>query len=414
MKINSFFGVLLAIIILGCSGDNEVEENVNLAPTNFEITIGQISDRSATITWTSSSDPENSNISYQIFLNNELIENNISQLIYTFNKLSYETNHTGKIVATDGIKKTTTDFSFKTQSFTPLIFDGNVALFSQQEVNDFGENTYNIITGTLNITSKTDDPVDIIDLSPLIDLMEVHDQVQIKYTQLTNFEGLNNLTQINNSLRIHDNNSLINFNGLEKIESIANNLHIFNNSLLEDIIGFNHVLSIVGGLNISYNPKLKDIDIFKSIDKIFYVAIYENESLESVSGFENITEVDLSVDINENQLLNNITAFAKLTTIGDGLFIQKSKITNLNFPNLETIGGPVMITDNQNLASLNGLEKLSTISGSVFYIWNNSSLIDFCGISSLIINDGVSGNISISGNSFDPSLSDFANENCSQ
>lgn len=414
MKSKILLQLIFIVTFYSCNGDsnNDIDTNLNLAPSSFEISVNQITDRSATITWTPSLDPEKGNITYQIFLNNEPLENKTNSLIYNFIDLLSETNYTGKIIASDGIYNTTVDFSFKTQSFIPLIYNGNVSLTNQQEVINFGKKKYNIINGKLDIYSLSSSASNITDLSPLLDLMEVQGDVEIKLSSLSNLEGLNNLTKINNSLNIYYNQSLISLKGLDEIISISKNLKIYNNNLLENINTLNKVSNISGDINISHNPKLLIINILKEVSSINNIAIYSNESLESIQGFEKVNEIKYNLDINNNKVLNSISGFNDLTNIGVGLYISDSNINNLQFSKLNTVGGPIELINNKSLQNLSGFSNLTTVDGSYFYIWNNNSLFNFCDIISLVKNGGIKGAFSISGNLYNPTANDLKNDNC--
>lgn len=414
MKIKKLLSIFFLLTILSCSDKNDIEIEIeeNLSPTLFEITLDQINDRSCNISWTSSEDPENLNITYEVYLNNELIEDNVNVLNYSFKSLIEDTQYNGKIIASDGLKKTSISFTFRTEPFTPLIYDGSVYLFTQQDVIDFGKNTYNIITGTLSIMSETGTKTDITDLTPLIDLMEVRGIVKITYSSLSNLEGLNNLTTIGDFITIHDNFSLLNLNGLENVVTITDKLWIFSNPLLEDISVFNKVTSIGGDISISANPKLKNIEILKEITNMRYLAIYENEILENINGFNNVKQVKFSIDINNNKELANISGFNNLVTIEGGLWISDSNITKLEFLNLIEIKEDFGIINNRSLQTLNGFKNLKNVFGNVLYIWNNSNLDNFCGITPLLENDGFSGSFSIVDNLYNPSITDILNGLC--
>ena len=105
-----YFTLLIAIFIIGCSKDdtiNEIQEEqeeeiiVNLPPNNFNIEIVNISHETATIHWDEASDPESDAVNYDIYLNQTLVIENISELMYVFSNLEELTNYSGKIIAKD-------------------------------------------------------------------------------------------------------------------------------------------------------------------------------------------------------------------------------------------------------------------------------------------------------------------------
>ena len=122
-----FYSTLLIIfLIIGCSKDDtineiaeeEEEEIINLAPNNFDIEIIDISSEGATINWNEAIDPENDTVTYDIYLNQELVIENISDLTYEFIDLEELTDYSGKIIAEDTENnQTEVTFSFQTEKY---------------------------------------------------------------------------------------------------------------------------------------------------------------------------------------------------------------------------------------------------------------------------------------------------------
>ena len=122
-----YFTLLIAIFIIGCSKDdtiNEIQDEqeeeiiVNLPPNNFNIEIVNISHETATIHWDEASDPESDAVNYDIYLNQTLVIENISELMYVFSNLEELTNYSGKIIAKDTENnQTEVTFSFQTEKY---------------------------------------------------------------------------------------------------------------------------------------------------------------------------------------------------------------------------------------------------------------------------------------------------------
>ena len=125
----NYIVLLIVLLILGCSKDEtildpikveEVEEveRVNLPPNNFETEFSDISHNSATIQWNAAIDPENDAVTYDVYLNNELLIENISELTHQFIDLEELNGYTGKIIAKDpNNNKTEVTFSFQTEKY---------------------------------------------------------------------------------------------------------------------------------------------------------------------------------------------------------------------------------------------------------------------------------------------------------
>lgn len=109
----------------------------------------------------------------------------------------------------------------------------------------------------------------------------------IRGIDITDLSGLNGISSIENDLNIHLCYSLTHLNGLETLQHIGRNLSIGfyganNNIALESLLGLNGLLSIGGELGVRFN-----------------------ESLESLSGIDNISPNSIShISIEGNPLLS--------------------------------------------------------------------------------------------------------------
>ena len=117
--------LLITFLIIGCSKDdtiNEIveveEEIVNLPPNEFDIEIINISSEGATINWNKAVDPESDTVTYDVYLNQALVLENISELTYEFIDLEELTEYSGKIIAKDiNSNQTEATFSFQTEKY---------------------------------------------------------------------------------------------------------------------------------------------------------------------------------------------------------------------------------------------------------------------------------------------------------
>ncbi|MBT8187093.1 MAG: fibronectin type III domain-containing protein [Croceitalea sp.] len=145
-----YLKLLLVFLILGCSkndtvtkieeeGEGEVveveEEVVNLAPNEFEIEIIDVSHESATISWNQAVDPENDAVTYDLYLNQNLIVESVSELTHQFIDLTELSDYTGQIIAKD----TNGNETSKTFSFTTIKY-----YLKYLKAYDYGETDYGI------------------------------------------------------------------------------------------------------------------------------------------------------------------------------------------------------------------------------------------------------------------------------
>src|SRR5690606_26650109 len=85
-------------------------------------------------------------------------------------------------------------------------------------------------------------------------------------SNLTNLDGLSNLTSVGGYLRISTNSSLTNLDGLSNLTSVGGYLQIYNNSNLTNLNGLSNLTSVGADLVISYNYSLTDISGLQNID----------------------------------------------------------------------------------------------------------------------------------------------------
>ena len=90
---------------------------------------------------------------------------------------------------------------------------------------------------------------------------EIEGNVTIEGDEITNLNGLSNLTSIGGYLQISFNGLLENLNELNGIKSIGGDLNIYNNNQLTNLEGFNLLESIGGNLGIGFNSSLTGISM---------------------------------------------------------------------------------------------------------------------------------------------------------
>lgn len=303
------------------------------------------------------------------------------------------------------------DFSFETENFRPKTFIGDVYLQTQEEVNAFGENHYNIIEGRLDI--GTNGPLfNIVDLSPLHDLLKVTQYMIISNTVLTDMEGLNNLKEIGGYFQITHNDELLNLNGLENLEEINSYLHIHRNPVLKNVDGLTR-LNAVEGVSFFYNLELESVDFLNQAISGFYLTFDDNPSLKTISGFRNMKTLSSALIINNNDSLLNIEGFNSMENIDADLIITgNDNLEVLSLQNLQTVNNSLSIGSNDSLTNLEGLNNLIYIEED-FNVSDNQLLSNFCAVSQFVITQEF-GSLYIGNNLYNPTIQDFINGDCSQ
>ncbi len=105
---------------------------------------------------------------------------------------------------------------------------------------------------------------------------------------LLNMTGLENVTSIQGTMFIYSNKHFKNFSGLERLTSV-NNLIISSNRELTDLEGLNNLSSVNGMLIISDNDSLNSLTALFNVSSVNgELSVYFNRSLKSVSGVDNV------------------------------------------------------------------------------------------------------------------------------
>ena len=74
----------------------------NQDPGSFTVTVNAISENGATLSWSTSEDPDGDNVTYVIRMAGDLIAENISETTYTLDALTASTTYNGRVIAEDG------------------------------------------------------------------------------------------------------------------------------------------------------------------------------------------------------------------------------------------------------------------------------------------------------------------------
>lgn len=239
------------------------------------------------------------------------------------------------------------------------IYNGDVRLRNQTEVNEFGMFNYKIIKGSLQIIDEAND---ISDLTPLSSLEEVRHRLLISGNQIQSLDGLHNLKNADESIRIFQ-TGLTSLEGLEQITQ-TNTLMIENNAFLA-----------------------------------------------SLNGLQNITNVDEFLKINNNNALTNLEGLDSLAYLGGLMYI----INNQNLVSLDGLDKLLNVRVRQGIPFdfINIGIGGQYIDVPSFESAPNPNLTDFCALENLFVNgNGDDIILEVGNNAFNPSQEDIKNGDC--
>lgn len=330
-----------------------------------------------------------------------------------------------------------------------ISFTGDVFLTSQQEIDDFGNNGYERIIGSLRIRDLSND---ITDLSALSQILVI--DYDFRVASCNNLQAINllNIERVD-TFTISNNPNLTNFN----FTNLKGNISFFNLELNDLLTTFNiPQLNHIDDFNIRENSSLSSYNLL-NLNSVERILISGNDSLESLSGIDNLSNISYLIIqdnlnlININQL-GNVSSTIDYMAINDndslitieglsssnidviqiinndvlqdlnGLVGSSGHITSIDIANndlITNINGLsniisteyyVRIINNESISNLNGISNLND--ALEVSIENNSSLSDFCGLTNILGNSSFDGSYQSLGNLINPTQEQIINGNC--
>ncbi len=307
------------------------------------------------------------------------------------------------------------------------IYNGDIFLATQAEVDSFGAFNFIAINGDINI-GQFGVNNGINDLTPLLSLENVYGHVVItNNSNLTDVSGLNNLVSAER-LYIQSNESLTSVTALSNLTEVNGIVSIVYNSALLSLDGLEGITN-TGNYVIRNNDVLTSINALQNLNTVGRLSINNNPLVNSLSALSNITTAT-SIQIYYMPALTSLQGLEQLTTVGllrisynDGL-TDLAELSNVTTADALSIGG------NNSLTSLNGLENLVNCNWMLigkdldFDVINeagNNSLTDFCALQNLFTNGvfvdpptSIFNGVYIANNPFNPSIQNIIDGNCSQ
>ncbi len=314
------------------------------------------------------------------------------------------------------------DSNDNVESYPEKIFEGDITLKSQIEVNDFGNEHYTKIVGSLRIIGNSNFEY-INDLSPLESISVISEDLQIKDNPELISINLSNVRTVGGALQVTNNDSLINLDGLSELSTLGSYIRINDNYALLDIDGLSSITS-TSSVYVSLNNSLQNLNGLQNITTINRdIEIFNNSALENIEGLSNAIAVHLEklrVDGNQSLIslngLNGVYVTDHLYVASNPLLLNFQGLENLTSIGLTSQGTTIphlIIYYSDALTSLEGLENIEYVGGTV-EIKNNPQLIDFCALQPLVANDDIYGYYIVMNNLYNPSEQNMIEGNCSQ
>ncbi|AOW20891.1 hypothetical protein LPB138_09500 [Urechidicola croceus] len=203
------------------------------------------------------------------------------------------------------------------------VFDCSQTVFlkSQAEVDAFG------LEGCPEVENLWIEEIDgpIFNLHKLTSLVKINGFLSIQDTSISDFEGLQNVTQLNGSLLIEHNPELFVVFGLQNITRLTE-LSIINNEGLTSIFSLNGLTSL-RNLTIRENNALTELEGLQNLKSVEqHILIQENNFLSNIYDLDNI------INANNISIMGNdrLTDFCPLKNLLQSTNFTGDFITNFN------------------------------------------------------------------------------------
>lgn len=226
---------------------------------------------------------------------------------------------------------------------------------------------------------------DISNLQGLSNLTSVGGTLTITYTaNLPDLTGLGNLTSLGGDLVIEQTTGLLTLNGLDKLATIGGKLQVWNNGGLQNCNGLGALTGIGQDLDIRDCNALQNIDALLQLHTIGgSLIVAYNAALQHLDGLAKLEKLGKTVEISYNQSLAHFNALGKVETVEILYVLNNPALTDLKGPDsLKTVKNELRIIDNPALSDLSGLSHLNSV-GAGLWLQNCAALTDLHGLEQL-------------------------------
>ncbi len=274
--------------------------------------------------------------------------------------------------------------------------NGTIELLTQEDIDNFIIDYPNCTSLNYNYLKIGNDSTisdSITNLAGLSNLTYIYRISIVKTPNLTSLQDLENLTGVNSFHLRHT--SVTSLNGLQNLTEIEGQLQLHNNDFITNIDELSSVTTSLGSIYLTENELLENIDGISNISNVVksVVSIRDNPILSNLNGLQNLTHIKSKLEIDNNDSLINLEGLNNLEIIGnppttyitfhDLIIENNDNLTNIYaLSNLKHVDNHVEIRGNSSLTSLEGLEGLTVVNGDLI-IQSNEILENISGIQNI-------------------------------
>lgn len=236
----------------------------------------------------------------------------------------------------------------------------DVALRTQQEVDDFGRNQYHAVDSNLLICGEN-----IQHIESLSSIMIVTGDLCVSWCKgLRSLNGLEGLLEVGGELQLLALLSISDLSGLHFLQRVWGDVDIGMHASLESVWGLESLIEVKGDVKLNANWALTTLVGLHRLKEIGgKLSMSHNEKLTSLVGLSELRSIGGAVDINMDNIWDgSLWGLEELKEVGGTLKII-GVTYDIRLGGIDKLGPPVygtniMVVNNSNLDRLNGLQSL--------------------------------------------------------
>lgn len=169
------------------------------------------------------------------------------------------------------------------------------------------------------------------------DCTTIEGNLSITGNDITNLNGLQNITTFEQALYIEDCPLLENFGGLENLAFIGGSFELILLPLIENFSELSNLTHVGGALNILSLPSLISFNGLNNITSpLTHLTIWATQNLTNLEGLNNIPSVSISLWLRDNTGLQDISALEN-TDLSELLSLKIIDNTQLSYCHVHSI-----------------------------------------------------------------------------
>jgi hypothetical protein len=226
----------------------------------------------------------------------------------------------------------------------------------------------------------------LVSISGLNQMNHVSEFVLSHSPRLKSLEGLEWMDTITSDLQISYLDSLESIAPLSSLKYVGEDMELSDLWTLKNYDGLENLEYVGDDLSLEYNYEVEDYDGFESLWAVGEaLELYRGYKVKDLSGFKNLEYIGEDLEIGRMHGLKDLSGMDKLSHIGDLYFYNNDSLISLNGleeVTVDTAWVYMYIDDNPLLEDIHGISHFDANAINYFRLDNNPSL-SLCAIENI-------------------------------